>query len=346
MDDDAVDAGRPTPPSPCTPTSPTSSPAESGDGDKVVVAEPLFARRARRGLARRWPTCRRPRPGRRRATSAPFDLVEIPGLRTSSCSADYVTTEDGTGLVHQAPGVRRRRPGGAPGARAAGGQPGAAGRHVRRATCRWSAGCSSRTPTQPLVADLPERGLLFRLAPYEHSYPHCWRCGTALLYYALPSWYIRTTAIKDRAARGERRDQLVPDTIKDGRYGDWLSNNIDWALSRTRYWGTPLPLWECADGHLTCVGSLAELGALAGADLSGLDPHRPFVDEVTFPLPDVRRARRRRVPEVIDAWFDSGSMPFAQYGAPHGGTRRSSRRPTRPSSSARRSTRPAAGSTR
>ena len=118
-----------------------------------------------------------------------------------------------------------------------------------------------------------------------HSYPHCWRCGTTLLYYALPSWYIRTTAVKDQLLAENEKTNWQPPTIKHGRYGEWLRNNVDWALSRTRYWGTPLPLWECPSSHVTCVGSLAELGGLAGRDLSGLDPHRPFVDEVTFPCP-------------------------------------------------------------
>ena len=169
-----------------------------------------------------------------------------------------------------------------------------------------------------LVKDLETRGALFRHVAYEHSYPHCWRCHTALLYYAQPSWYVRTTAVKDALLRENEKTNWYPDTIKWGRYGDWLNNNIDWALSRSRYWGTPLPIWRCAEGHLTCVGSLAELSELTGTDQSELDPHRPFVDEVTFACPaDGCGAEARRVPEVIDAWFDSGSMPFAQWGYPH-----------------------------
>jgi isoleucyl-tRNA synthetase len=137
------------------------------------------------------------------------------------------------------------------------------------------------------------------------------------MYYAQPSWYVRTTAAKDALLRENERTTWYPETIKWGRYGDWLRNNVDWALSRSRYWGTPLPVWvndEDPD-NMVCVGSLAELSEYAGRDLSALDPHRPFVDDVTFELPGVAGVFRR-VPEVIDVWYDSGSMPFAQWGYP------------------------------
>ena len=260
---------------------------------------------------------------------------------------DYVTAEDGTGLVHQSPAFGEDDFAVLPAQRRGDGQPDRRDRPLPRRR-RLVGGQFFRHANTDLVADLETRGLLFRHVPYEHSYPHCWRCHTPLLYYAQPSWYVRTTADQGRAARARtRRPTGSPTTIKHGRYGDWLNNNIDWALSRSRYWGTPLPIWRCAEGHQTCVGSLAELAELTGSDQSGLDPHRPFVDDDHLRLPDVRRRRPRRVPEVIDAWFDSGSMPFAQWGYPHVEGRRSgSRRPTRPTSSARRSTRPAAGSTR
>lgn len=171
---------------------------------------------------------------------------------------------------------------------------------------------------EALTEDLNDRGLLFRHVPYEHSYPHCWRCHTALLYYAQPSWYIRTTAVKERLLQENEKTNWFPDSVKHGRFGDWLTNNVDWALSRNRYWGTPLPIWRCEDGHLTCVGSRAELGELSGADLSGLDPHRPFIDEITFTCThESCQLEAYRVPEVIDAWYDSGSMPFAQWGYPY-----------------------------
>jgi isoleucyl-tRNA synthetase len=136
------------------------------------------------------------------------------------------------------------------------------------------------------------------------------------MYYAQPSWYIRTTSIKDALLRENAATDWHPETIKEGRYGDWLNNNIDWALSRNRYWGTPLPIWRCENKHEICVDSLKELGALAGQELSNLDPHRPFVDDITFACAECS-STMTRVPEVIDCWYDSGAMPFAQWGYPH-----------------------------
>ncbi len=231
--------------------------------------------------------------------------------------AEYVTVDDGTGLVHQAPAfgaedleVGRRyglavvnpvRPDGT----FAGGVPLVGGLFFKAAD-------------EVLVEELERRGVLWKHVPYEHSYPLCWRCDTPLLYYALPSWYIRTTAIKDRLLAENEATTWYPARIKHGRYGEWLRGNVDWALSRNRYWGTPLPVWICADepGHRVCVGSLGELGELAGRDLSALDPHRPFVDDIVLPCGECG-GRMHRVPEVIDVWYDSGAMPFAQWGAPH-----------------------------
>ena len=169
-----------------------------------------------------------------------------------------------------------------------------------------------------LVEDLQQRGVLFRVEEYEHSYPHCWRCHTPLIYYALPSWFIRTTEIRDRLLAENEGTNWYPPHIKHGRYGAWLENNVDWALSRKRYWGTPLPVWrnDADPTEIVVVGSLAELGSYAGEDLSNLDPHRPYVDDVTFPAPS-GTGTMRRVPDVIDVWYDSGAMPFAQWGAPH-----------------------------
>jgi isoleucyl-tRNA synthetase len=163
-----------------------------------------------------------------------------------------------------------------------------------------------------LIEDLRERGLLFASSDYAHTYPLCWRCGTPLLYMARTSWYVRTTARKDRLLEVNEGVDWHPDHIRHGRYGDWLANNIDWALSRERYWGTPLPLWRCDSGHVTTVGSLTELSALAGRDLTAMDPHRPTVDEVELACPECG-ATSRRVPEVIDTWYDAGAMPYAQW---------------------------------
>ena len=252
----------------------------------------------------------------RSAYRRPFDLIEMPDAHFIALG-DFVTTDDGTGLVHCSPTF------------------GADDFALCRAygvpmvnpidlSARFLpdvplvGGMFFKDADKPLSADLRERGLMFADAPYEHSYPHCWRCHTVLIYYALPAWYVRTTRIKDRMLEENERTNWYPETIKHGRFGEWLRNNVDWALSRSRYWGTPLPLWVCEEheDHITCVASLKELGDLAGRDLSSLDPHRPYVDDVVFPCPECG-AEARRVPDVIDAWYDSGSMPFAQWGAPY-----------------------------
>jgi isoleucyl-tRNA synthetase len=164
-----------------------------------------------------------------------------------------------------------------------------------------------------IVEDLGKRGVLLRAETVEHAYPFCHRCGTPLLNFARSAWYVRTTAVKERLLEVNGSVNWIPDHIQHGRYGNWLDNNVDWALSRERYWGTPLPIWRCADGHQTAVGSLKELGELAGRDVSDVDPHRPAIDEVTFACRECG-GTATRVLEVIDAWYDSGAMPFAQWG--------------------------------
>jgi isoleucyl-tRNA synthetase len=244
----------------------------------------------------------------------PFDFVEIPDSHFVVL-ATYVTTEDGTGLVHQSPAF------------------GADDLAVCRAyglpvvnpiapdgkflpEVKLVGGLFFKEADKPLVKELKALGVLYKHVQYEHSYPHCWRCHTALIYYAQPSWYIRTTSIKDALIRENEKTDWHPETIKTGRYGDWLNNNIDWALSRNRFWGTPLPIWRCENKHEVCIGSLAELGALAGQELSNLDPHRPFVDDISFNCSECNELMTR-TPEVIDCWYDSGAMPFAQFGYPH-----------------------------
>ena len=244
----------------------------------------------------------------------PFDFIEIPDSHFVVL-ATYVTTEDGSGLVHQAPAfgaddLQVCRSYGLPVV-----NPVAADGHFL-SDVPVVGGLFFKDADKPLVKELKANGALYKNQPYEHSYPHCWRCHTALIYYAQPSWYIRTTSIKDALLRENEKTNWFPETIKTGRYGDWLTNNIDWALSRNRYWGTPLPIWRCENKHEICISSLKELGALAGKELSNLDPHRPFVDDITFECAECELTMVR-VPEVIDCWYDSGSMPFAQWGYPH-----------------------------
>ena len=244
----------------------------------------------------------------------PFDFIEINDAHYVVL-ADYVTVEDGTGLVHQSPAfgaddleVCRRynlpvvnpvSPDG----------------HFNKEV-QLVGGVFFKDADKALIKDLKTRGLMFKSLQFEHSYPHCWRCHTALMYYAQPSWYIKTTSIKNELLRENSNTDWHPETIKTGRFGDWLNNNIDWAVSRNRYWGTPLPIWRCENKHEVCVGSLAELGKLSGSELSNLDPHRPFVDDIKFKC-EKCSSTMERIPEVIDCWYDSGAMPFAQWGYPH-----------------------------
>jgi isoleucyl-tRNA synthetase len=167
-----------------------------------------------------------------------------------------------------------------------------------------------------IIEDLQNRGLMFKVQDYEHSYPFCWRCKTPLLYYARETWYIRTKSLKDRLVALNDTINWVPAHTKKGRFGNWLENNIDWALGRERYWGTPLPVWECGEcHHQHAIGSREELSTLSGNDQSDLDLHRPYVDNVHFDCQECG-GKMSRVPELIDVWFDSGSMPYAQWHYP------------------------------
>ncbi len=255
-----------------------------------------------------------------------FRLTEQLGGMASVIAADFVTTEDGTGLVHLAPafgqddydavmteefiGVHSPeealfnpvKPDGTFDQRVIGFE----GKFVK-----------APEVTRALIDDLDRRGLLFREQVYEHAYPHCWRCGTPLLYYAKSSWYVATSQAREQLLANNEGIGWHPEHIKHGRFGKWLENNVDWALSRDRYWGTPLPIWECAaegcDGRF-CAGSVAELRERAGAEIPD-DLHRPHIDGVTVEC-EKCGGEMRRVESVIDTWYDSGAMPFAQFHYP------------------------------
>ena len=168
----------------------------------------------------------------------------------------------------------------------------------------------------PMVIEaLKEKGLLFKTLQFEHSYPHCWRCDTPLIYYARESWFIKMTAVKDDLIRNNNTVNWIPESIGKGRFGDWLENVQDWGVSRNRYWGTPLNIWECSCGHQHAIGSIEELKSLSGNCPEEIELHRPFIDAVTIQCPKCG-GEMHRVPEVIDCWFDSGSMPFAQWHYP------------------------------
>ncbi len=242
-----------------------------------------------------------------------FDFVK-PDKKCWYVTCDsYVTTTDGTGVVHIAP--------------AFGEDDANVGRHydlpfVQLVDAKgqmtketlW-AGTFCKEADKPILVELEKRGLLFDAPSFEHSYPHCWRCGTPLIYYARDSWFIKMTAVKEDLIRNNNTVNWIPESIGKGRFGDWLENVQDWGISRNRYWGTPLNIWECECGHRHSVGSIAELKEMSPNCPEDIELHRPFIDEVTITCPHCGR-QMKRVPEVIDCWFDSGSMPFAQHHYP------------------------------
>jgi isoleucyl-tRNA synthetase len=247
----------------------------------------------------------------------PFGDVALPA-GVDACyvlEADYVTTDDGTGLVHQAPAfgeIDRQiaREQGLPTVNPVGPD----GCFISEIP--WLEGQGVRNANEGINDELERRGLLIRRHDYTHTLPHCWRCGTVLIYWGKPSWYVATSRFRDEMLARNKTIDWHPAHIRDGRFGEWLENNVDWALSRDRFWGTPLPIWRCEQGHFTCVGSLDELSELAGRDLNDLDPHRPDIDEVIVRCRTCGETATREEP-VIDAWFDSGAMPAAQVGYPH-----------------------------
>lgn len=225
----------------------------------------------------------------------------------------YVTMTDGTGIVHIAP--------------AFGEDDAAVGRKYDLPFVQFVDGKGNLTEETPyagifvkkadplVLKDLDEKGLLFDAPKFEHDYPFCWRCDTPLIYYARESWFIKMTAVKDDLIRNNETINWIPESIGKGRFGDWLKNVQDWGISRNRYWGTPLNIWQCGCGHMHSVGSIEELKSMSDNCPDDIELHRPFIDKVTLKCPECG-GEMHRVPEVIDCWFDSGSMPFAQHHYP------------------------------
>ena len=250
----------------------------------------------------------------------PFDFLAAPETTLPAwrvVAADFVTVDDGSGIVHIAPAFGEddsqvARAEGLPVL-----NPVDADATFDHRVPRWQ-GRFVKDADREIIDDLAARGLLVAERAYEHSYPHCWRCGTPLIYWAKTSWFARTADHRDDLLAQNERIGWHPDHIKHGRFGRWLEGNVDWALSRDRYWGTPLPIWRCSGcDHATCVGSVVELSELSGRDQSALDLHRPYVDDVTWACTEEGcSGTLRRLAPVLDAWFDSGSMPSAQQHHP------------------------------
>ncbi|GMU55067.1 MAG: isoleucine--tRNA ligase [Candidatus Xenobia bacterium] len=242
-----------------------------------------------------------------------FEFGEKSGHRV--VAGDFVTAEDGTGIVHIAPAfgaddLEMARRFDLPVVHSVG----IDGKFLEQTGP--FAGMWFKDADKAVIRDLKDRSLLFKREDYLHSYPHCWRCSNPLMYYATDSWFIANTRLKERLIERNQEINWIPPHIKNGRYGDWLNNLVDWALSRTRYWGTPLPIWVCPCGHKEMVGSFAELAERSLTPLqTPFDPHRPYVDDILFQCPKCPE-QMKRVPDVIDCWYDSGAMPFAQQHYP------------------------------
>lgn len=243
-----------------------------------------------------------------------FDFVTQKKRAYYVVAADYVTLTDGTGIVHTAPAfgeddARTGRNNDLPFVQLVSEQ----GTFVDSVT-PWK-GVFVKDADKDIIKHLKERNLLLKVLDYEHSYPFCWRCDTPLLYYARDTWFIKTTEIRDKLIANNKKINWYPESIGEGRFGNFLENNVDWGLSRERYWGTPLPIWECECGHRHAIGSIQELREM-GEDVSeNIELHKPYIDNVFLKCPKCQ-GRMKRVQEVIDCWYDSGSMPFAQWHYP------------------------------
>lgn len=243
-----------------------------------------------------------------------FDYAEVDKKAFFVTCDRYVTLTDGTGVVHIAPAFgeddsRIGRNYDLPFVQLIDGK----GEFKPEATD--IAGLFCKDADKPIMKMLREKGLLFKVLNFEHSYPFCWRCDTPLIYYARESWFIKMTAVKDEMIKNNDTINWMPESIGQGRFGDWLKNLQDWGLSRDRYWGTPLPIWECEDGHRHCIGSIEELKVLSDNCPDDIELHRPYIDEITIKCPECGKVMTRVKP-VIDCWYDSGSMPFAQWHYP------------------------------
>ncbi|HWH35969.1 MAG TPA: isoleucine--tRNA ligase [Acidimicrobiales bacterium] len=253
----------------------------------------------------------------------PFELLELAGDDARRAervvSAAWVSTDEGSGLVHLAPAFGEDDAAVARAEHLPVLNPVGPDGTFDERVAPW-AGVPVKQADRAIIDDLSHRGLLVREQAHLHSYPHCWRCSTPLIYWAKTSWFVRTAERRGELLAQNERIAWYPEHIKHGRFGKWLEGNVDWALSRDRYWGTPLPIWRCPQRHDTCVGSVDELAQLAGADLSDLDLHRPDVDQVTIACPAEGCGQRAsRLAPVLDAWFDSGAMPSAQFHFPFDG---------------------------